>query len=74
MEEAGAKAIKKWEENRVLSELKLKLKASGDLVALMQEAKQAPGVKRKREDELIAEIEELAGMAKKLKEERTEAS
>jgi hypothetical protein len=71
---ASAEALKKWKEQRALLQLERKAKAVGDLVQSIRDERQEPAVKRKREDELIEEIDGLTSMAKKLKQERAKAT
>jgi hypothetical protein len=73
LEQHSVAAVKKWKAYRAMAELKKKFQTGSDLVQLMLE-KQEPAVKRKREDELIEEIEELASLAKKLKEDRAKST
>jgi hypothetical protein len=71
--QASAEALKNWSEQCALLELE-KAKAVGGLVQLIWDERQEPAVKRKREDELIEEIDGLTSMAKKLKQERAKAT
>ena len=72
-EQHGLEALKKWKAYRAMFELQMKLRAGNGLVHLILEEEQEPAMKREREDELIEEIEGLARLAKKLKDDRTEA-